>query len=288
MDNIPNSTPVEAPAGSEMQNAQETKLVLGTTPTMVRNKQAEKPTEAKGENPGNGTEGESIETPKTDDTKHEDDYKTKFSESSKEALRLLDVLKSNGIDPETGKPLPKEDDTQNRSAFRGEQPQQPTVPLTEEQLKTTIPGFENLTDSEKELIRDTKATVKQIAELKNLVAELYDEREYGKQFKTLSSKPEWKTLAEHSEEFKEYAYKSENLQVPMETLAASFLYKKGLGNKPKEVKPQPTGLEPGSGGGKQGKSDQDGYTLEEMNRLRISNPKKYMQLARSGKLKLKD
>jgi hypothetical protein len=285
MDNIPNSTPTETPVANE-QPVAEAKPVLGTTPNIVRNKQPQP--DGEGGKVDTGTEGdEAVITPKKDDTKPEDDFKTKFSESSKEALRLLEVLKANGIDPATGKPMQKADDTQDTPVFRGEQPQSTTVPLTEDQLKASIPGFENLTESEKVIIRDTKATVKQIAKLQNLVAELYDEREYGKQFKSLLSKPEWKALSDHSDEFKDYAYKSENLQVPMETLAASFLYQKGLANKPKETKPQPTGLEPGSGGGKQGKSDQDGYSLEEMNRLRTTNPKKYMQLARSGKLKFK-
>lgn len=290
-DEIPNSpTP---PAGNEPNNeAPEPKLPMGTTPTRQRNQQPQAPTTPPaGEQ---GTEGEQAPAtpPEQGQGNDPEDYKTKFSESSKEALRLLEVLKANGIDPATGQPIapapsaPAEEPS--RPAIRGDQPQQPEIPLTDEQLSKAIPGFANLTEQEKVLIRDTKATVKQIAELKSFVAEIYDEREYGKQFKALTSKEQWKQVAEHAEEFKEYAYKPENLQTPLETLAASFLYTKGLASKPKPTPPAPTGLEPGSGGGKgDGKTDKDGFSAEELATIRTTDPKRYANLAKSGKLKLR-
>lgn len=288
-DEIPNSpTP---PASNEPSNeAVEPKMPMGTIPTRQRNQQPQAPTTPPAVEPG--TEGEKAPAtpPEQGQGNDPEDYKTKFSESSKEALRLLDVLKAHGIDPATGQPIapaaPAEEPT--RPAIRGDQPQQPEIPLTDDQLSKAIPGFANLTEQEKVLIRDTKATVKQIAELKNFVAEIYDEREYGKQFKTLTSKEQWKPIAEHAEEFKEYAYKPENLQTPMETLAASFLYNKGLASKPKPTPPAPSGLEPGSGGGKgDGKTDKDGFSAEELATIRTTDPKRYANLAKSGKLKLR-
>ncbi len=292
---VPNSQ-APVPVGNEPASGMESqKPVMGTTPARQQRNQPPAPT-ANTDDGGKGTEGQQAPATAPQDGQGEPedktDYKEKFSNSSREAQRLLDVLKANGIDPETGKPIsqaqstPAEEPT--RLAVRGEQPQQPNIPLTDEQLTAAIPGFANLTDSEKALIRDTKSTVKQISELKNLVAELYDEREYNKQFKALVGKEQWKSIAEHAEEFKEYAYKNENLQTPLETLAASFLYTKGLSDKQKEPKPQPTGLEPGSGGGKgEGKTDKDGYTAEEIANIRTTDPKKYAQLAQSGKLKIR-
>lgn len=297
-DTIPNS-PAPAPSTEPTAPSTDAKPVMGTTPTSQRNKVPDAPTtpstEAKGtedapapaatsENNGQGSETDI-------------DYKVKFSESSKEAQRLLGLLKAQGIDPETGQPIQGADSTTTtppaptgepeRPAVRGEQPTQPQIPLTDEQLATAIPGFANLSEQEKSLIRDTKSTVKQINELKNLVAELYDEREFKKQFKGLTSKDEWKAINDHADEFKEFAYKTENLTVPLETLAASFLYTKGLATKPKPTKPAPTGLEPGSGGGKTGKTDTDGYTAEEMSQIRKTDPKRYAQLARDGKLNIR-
>lgn len=289
----PNS-PAPAPAGNEPQGgAEPQKPVMGTTPAR---QQRNTPPAQNTPDAGEGTEGEPAPAaaPQNKGQGEPDgiDYKEKFSSSSREAQRLLDVLKANGIDPETGKPIAAPADTTDNEpqapAVRGEQAQQPSVPLTDEQLSAAIPGFANLTESEKNLIRDTKSTVKQINELTNLVAELYDEREYGKQFKALTSKEQWKKIAEHAEEFKEFAYKNENLKTSLETLAGSFLYQKGLAPKPKEEKPQPNGLEPGSGGGKQpSNSEKDGFTAEELANLRRTDPKKYAKLAQQGKLKLR-
>lgn len=304
--NIPNS-PAPAPASNEpttpAPSAEPTKPIMGTTPTRQRNQAPEPAAPTTPEGQGEGTEGGQAPaaTPQNNGqgSEPEPDYKVKFSESSKEAQRLLGILKAAGIDPETGQPIAQADSTPpapaqepTRPAVRGEQPTQPNVPLTDEQLTAAIPGFANLSEAEKNIIRDTKATVKQMAELKNLVAELYDEREFKKQMKDLTGKEQWKAISEHSDEFKEYAYKQENLTVPLETLAASFLYQKGLASKPAEQKPTPppaAGLEPGSGGGKQGdgKTTADGYTAEELANIRQTDPKKYAQLAREGKLKLR-
>lgn len=293
----PASAPAEAPAAAEP------KLPMGTTPTRQQRNTPPAAAEAKPETPANGTEEqeneEEAEKPKTtppaesgQEDEAEIDYKVKFSASSKEAQRLLEVLKANGIDPETGKPMagaPSAEEEAEKPAIqvRGEQPTQPEIPLTDEQLTKAIPGFANLTEGEKDVIRNTKTTAKNIVHLTNLVTEMYDERVYNKEFKDLSGKKEWARLAEFAEEFKEYAYKPENLKVKLETLAASFLY--GKGTKVEKPKPTPaSGLEPGSGGGKSKNSgNADGYTADEMAEIRRTDPRRYNQLARDGKLKLK-
>lgn len=294
MNNIPNSPAVDAP--STETPSTEAKPVMGTTPTSYRNQVPESPTTPS--TPAEGTEDAPAPAATSENkgqgSETDIDYKVKFSESSKEAQRLLGLLKSQGIDPETGQPIAGAESTPpapkgepERPAVRGEQPTQPQIPLTDEQLATAIPGFANLSEQEKSLIRDTKSTVKQINELKNLVSELYDEREFKKQFKGLTGKDEWKAINDHADEFKEFAYKQENLTVPLETLAASFLYTKGLATKPAAPKPTPKGVEPGSGGGKTGKTDTDGYTAEEMSQIRKTDPKRYAQLARDGKLNIR-
>lgn len=293
----PANAPAEAPA------AVEPKLPMGTTPTRQQRNTPPAAAEAKPETPANGTEAQEEEeeaekqktTPPAESGQEDEaeiDYKVKFSASSKEAQRLLEVLKANGIDPETGKPIAGAPNTEEEAEkptipVRGEQPAQPEIPLTDEQLTKAIPGFANLTEQEKAIIRDTKTTAKNIVQLTNLVTELYDERMYNKEFKDLSSKKEWAKLAEFAEEFKEYAYKPEHLKVKMEVLAASFLY--GKGTKTDKQKPAPaTGVEPGSGGGKSKNSGHaDGYTADEMAEIRRTDPRRYNQLARDGKLKLK-
>lgn len=317
MDNptaTPNPTPAAAgnepapsPAGGEPATPAPAKP-MGTTPTGHRNTPDAGTTPAEPAAPttdpsGEGTEGGQAPaaTPQNngqgDDPKPDVDYKTKFSESSKEAQRLLQVLKDAGIDPQTGQPIAApgtEQPTGTRTEPEGvptEPTPQPQAPLTDDQLAQAIPGFHNLSEAEKTMLRDTKATVKQMAAMQKLVTEMYDERMYKQQFADLTGKDQFKAIAEHADEFKELAYKDENLKVPLETLAGNFLYQKGLAAKPAEKlaePPAPSGVEPGSGGGKKGAGKtQDGYTAEEIAQIRKTDPKRYAKLAREGKLKVR-
>lgn len=238
----------------------------------------EKPADQKGQEP-----------PKTPEDK--EDYKTKFSESSKEAQRMLEIMKKHGIDPKTGEKIettpPKEQPAPATRTNESAPPEQP--PLTDTQLKTIIPGFENMSEEEKNVLRNVKSTAKELAEMKNLVAEINDERQYNKDFKALTSKEEWKKLAEHADEFKELAYQNENLQTPLETLAASFLYRKGLSNKPAEKPPAPKGIEPGTNGAKGGSPIvDDEMTPEQASELRKTDPRRYNALVRSKKLTIRE
>jgi len=304
----PNPTP--APASTEPAGGapvEPTKPIMGTTPGGHRNT-PEPTTPAPTTTPegGNGTEGgqQPTTTPENngqgdDPTKPVEptdvDYKTKFSESSQEAQRLLKVLQEAGLDPKTGQPIAPTGDTPTPTRMEPEGvPQeptpQPTTTLTDDQLAQAIPGFHNLSDAEKTMLRDTKATVRQMAEMQKLVTEMYDERMYNQQVKDLTSKEEWKVISEHAEEFKEFSYKDENLKVPLETLAASFLYTKGLATKPAEkpATPPPSGVEPGSGGGVEGSGKTEkGFSTEEIAQIRKTDPKRYAKLAREGKLKVR-
>ena len=314
MDNNP-TAPNPTPAAPSTEPtpaappAEPTKPIMGTTPGGHRNTPDAPPAPAPTtpEPTGEGTEGEPAPaaTPQNNGQGNNQepgqpgdgdiDYKTKFSESSREAQRLLQVIKEAGLDPETGKPIAAPGDGEpapTRTAppvVEGEPDPQTPTNLTDEQLSQAIPGFHNLSEVEKNMLRDTKATVKSIAQMQNMVAEIYDERVYTQQFTDLIAKDEFKAIGEHADEFKKLAYQKENIQVPLETLAASFLYSKSLGAKPKAPEPPPpTGLEPGSGGGKDGLAKTDeGYTAEEAAHIRKTDPKRYAKLAREGKLIIK-
>ena len=247
-----------------------------------------------------GKPGTEPVTPKPEETKGPDtskvpedkeDYKTKFSESSKEAQRLLEMMKKHGIDPKTGEKIETPPAKEQPAPTTRTNEVAPTeqAPLTDTQLKTVIPGFENMSEDEKNVLRNVKTTAKELAEMKNLVAEINDERQYAKDFKALTSKEEWKKLAEHADEFKEEAYKTENLQTPLETLAASFLYRKGLSNKPAEKPPAPKGIEPGTNGAKGGSPIvDDEMTPEQASELRKTDPRRYNALVRSKKLTIRE
>lgn len=293
----PNS---QQPANGGNESGQEQKPVLGTTPT---SQQVQKPAPTSDTKP-EGTEGEQKpNTPPQDnkgeggDQKPQINYEEKFAESSREAQRLMDVLKAAGIDPKTGKPIeapkqdekPPEEGTQPAQEPTREAPQYEAPVLTDEELSKAIPGFANMSEGEKALLRDIKGTTKIIASMQRVLAEIVDEREYNKGFTGLTKKEEWKKIAEFADEFKEFAYTKDNLKVPLETLAASFLYKKGLGTQKPEEKPAPSGVESGGAGKGEEKGTKDeGFTADEAAEIRRNDPKRYQQLVRSGKMKIRD
>lgn len=294
---IPNS---QQPAQGGDGQGQEQKPVMGTTPT---SQQAPKPAPTSPEAP-KGTEGEQKPNTPPNDNQGEGgeqkvDYEKKFSESSKEAQRLLSLLKNAGIDPETGKPIeaPKEGEQpadgeqpeEPGEPVRAEQQYQPTV-FTDEQLKKAIPGFANLPEEQKVLMRDIKSVVSVVSKMQHILNEIVDEREYSKAFKKLTSNEEWKQISEFADEFREFAYTKDNLKTPLETLASSFLYNKGKGGKkPDEKPPAPSGVESGGAGkGEEKGTRQEGYTAEEAEKIRRSDPRRYAQLVRSGKFKIRE
>jgi hypothetical protein len=278
-------------------NSNEPKPVLGTTPSHRR----EPGTEPKPEVTPPATPVAPT-TEKVEPTKEpvvpsapapEEDYKKKFSESSAEANRMLEIMKKNGIDPKTGEKLPQPNEPTTPPARQAppvvepKTPEKEPIKLTEQDLAKAIPGFENLPPEEKEMIRDIKTTVKTMAELKQTVTELYDEKHFANEMKALTRKEDFKQLTEHTDEFKEFAYKDENLRTPLETLAKAFLYEKGK----KPAEPTPVGgVEPGGSGGRQGGApvQEDGMTGEEVAALRKSDPLKYNKLAAAGKIKFRD
>lgn len=293
-----------APVETEVN---EPKLPMGTKSTREKNAapaktdattteetQADKDTEETTDTTAQNSEGGDKKKENEGDDK-DVDYKKKFSDSSTEAQRMLDLFKSLGIDPKTGKPITKTEPDKpaegtDKLPVRGEKVEEASIPLTDEEISKAIPGFENLTEPEKAIIRDTKATVKKIAALEKIVAEIHDEKVFNKEFKDLVKKEEWKKLSDLSEEFKEFAYKDENLEVPLATLAAAFLHSKGSG-KTKTEKTPPEGIEKGGGGGKEATDHNkrgEGFTAEEAATIRKTDPKRYSKLIREGKLKIKD
>lgn len=92
----PESKPQESPKHGPM----------GSMSRRERNK-SEAPTTDKTNQDGTeaGKGEEPVKKPTSPKEPKEDvdiDYKTKFSESSKEGMRLVELLKNNGIDPKTG------------------------------------------------------------------------------------------------------------------------------------------------------------------------------------------
>lgn len=230
-------------------------------------------------------------------------YEKKFGESTTENQRVMGILKANGIDPETGKPIDgknnqngagdqeaNKDTSGNDNSFDG---------FTDTELEKAIPGFAYLSADEKDTIRNSKNMVKDMTTMKRMVAEMHDEKVFNKDLATAIKGEGMELLKEHEEEFRAFAYEEENLKVPFKHVANSFILKKsreagtgnnangdGSGNKKK-----PKGMETGTGGGKElGKSvgDKLEVTGTEAKQLRKEDPRRYNDLAKKGKLIITD
>lgn len=243
--------------------------------------------------PANDPAPENKELKKPSDPKAEpEDFKTKFSESSKEAQRLHKLLIENGFDPKTGKraETPAPQPTEQPAPQRGTDDKKETAPqVSDKALAQLVPGFENLSEEEKSSIRDIKNYATKISKIQDLVTEMNDERMYNKDFNKLVRQEKWKQLREFDDEFKEYAYQAENLNASLETLAASFLFSKGQKTQPEEdEEPAPEGVEPGTHGPRDSEADADGLSDEEAANLRKSSPREYARKIRDRKLKLRE
>lgn len=206
----------------------------------------------------------------------------------------MEILRTRGIDPETGSPV------QGAPAVQPAQPTEPTQPnnfagYTDEQLANAIPGFNALSADEKQVIRDAKNTAKTVAELQRQLAVVLDERETNKQIGELKKNDAFKAIAENEAAFREFIYRPENLELNIEHLAYKFMSELAAGTitpTQPEAPAQPTqpGMEGNTGGGKQ-VNDATANGVREMTaaeaaELRKSDHRTYNELARTGKLKI--
>lgn len=177
---------------------------------------------------------------------------TKFTESAKEAQRLL---KRN---EELEEKLAKASETS-----------------LDKELKGKNPDWEFMSDAEKENARKILKQEKDIALLKEKEA-------WKEDFSGIVKKEEFSELKDREEEFKEFCYKYPK-SMDIETLAKSFLYKKPE-EEPKKPLEERKGLEAPSGGSPEIAPSSE-MSLEDVERLRTTQPKKYIELIKSGRIK---
>jgi len=201
-----------------------------------------------------GTEGEPtpIETPPAveEPKPAEVDYKKKFSESSREVQRLLEEDKLNKA----------------RLAETEAKLEQASAIPSEDDLSRKYPDWELLTDAEKAIYRRVETQERDLVELK-------EERAWQKDFSKAKSR--FPQLAEREQEFKDYCYKYPR-SVDALTLAKSFLFDEA------KTEPQRKGLESPTAGPKElGGSE---FTWDDVDRMRVSDPKLYEKLIREGRI----
>lgn len=213
-----------------------------------------------------------------------EDYKVKFGESTKENQRLMDIFKKNGIDPKTGEKV----QTGNANNQVGNDAG--ATFFTDEELEATFPSYATMTDQERQVLRHVGSFPK----MARMVAEMHDKLAFSEQLEVLKADTANAVIAQNEKEFKAFAYKDENLKVPMEILVNAFKGMKAGAvnnagqNNAGEQKPQQkrAGMENSTAGqGSSGNGVQE-MTPEAARDMRTKDPRKYNELARAGKLKI--
>lgn len=202
----------------------------------------------------------------------------KFNASRDEVLRVNEILKRHNIDPKTGEFITP----QTPAVPSTPAAPTPAQPLTAEQAAAQIPGFSTLSAAEKAIVLNPRQAYKDISDMRQMVAEMYDERETTRQIKELKAKDGYGDL--DAEAFREFIYREENLGVKnLETLAKMFKAEQAsVPPKP----PVPEGAEPTSAGAKEiatGAGVQE-VSAADAAQLRRDDPKRYAKLIREKKL----
>ena len=212
--------------------------------------------------PGTGTPGEGSPP------KEEEDYKKKFAESTRENQRI--IADSQTKDQRIGAletKLVKANET-----------------LSDKELKNEYPDFEDMLPEDQQRAKNEFKNKKDIAILK---AKDKMREDYFALPQETREKIDKKGGFEL---FKNFACNPENAgQKNLLNLAKQFLYEEPGEEAPKEPieeKPAP-GLEDGFGGSPSTPPQEPGFTAEELKTMREKEPKKYMELAKEGKLKFR-
>lgn len=202
-----------------------------------------------------GTETE--ETPQTQVVEGspapEVDYKEKFSESKKEALRIREEAKEKDLKI-----------AELETKLKNETP-------SEAELAKKHADWEFKDESEKTRIRSEEAREKRVQELEEKLAWKEDFENVTNEFPQLKET-----------DFKEYAYKYPK-SVDLKTLAKSYLYEHKVEPTKTEPVKERKGLEVPTGGS--GKVPSGAMTLKDVENLRNNNPRLYAKMIREGKLK---
>lgn len=193
-----------------------------------------------------------------------DYWKTKFSESSREAQLL------------------REAETARKKAE-----QELTKEPTDSELKAAFPEWDALDDFQ-------KRTAREAFEAKRIAATA------AKRSEELAAKDSWNTSIElavssnpslqgKEQAFRQFALKPQYRGVPMELLVDSFLQKTGAAA-PTPTPPAPAqepkpGLLPGNGGPRTPDAPKK-LSAEELKRIRETDTKRYMELVKSGQAEL--
>ena len=215
-----------------------------------------------------GTEGE--QTPKKPPTGEglppkPVDYKTKFSESTRENQRILEEAA----------------ELKRKNAELEDQLEESQRTLSDRELKEKYPNWEFMDEEERKKAQEDLEKEKR---LKILEAK----EKWRDDYRKLTKETKEKIEAKGGEEaFKDFACSPENVgQKNLENLAKQFLYEEPKPETPPVEPEKKPGLEPGIGGPKTPFTPKKGYTAEEAAEMRKKDARKYNKLVAEGRMNI--
>lgn len=193
------------------------------------------------------------------------DYKKKFSESSKEAQKIV---------------------AKNRKLNQAIDEANEVVEPTEDEMQAEYEDWDLLDDTNKKIARETSMNMKRFsliskARIETKKIEKWDEdvAKFVDDPQTLIDNPE---LEGKIPEFMVFANEESNNSVPFKVLVGSFLHEQSKTAKPKSKGAM---FPDGSGGpNDKGKPKGDKITVEESEVLRKTNYNEYVRLLKAGKI----
>ena len=198
-----------------------------------------------------------VVPPVKPEPKQEDvDYKTKFRESSKEAMVL-------------------------RKQLEEKKKKQKEVKVNSEFMKKKYPDWEDMTDSEQKLLINSEKQGREIELLKLKDSEFNNDRKWGvKVDKYIEDElaDVFPNLRGKEEEFKKFATRPTRKGLPLEDLAKIFLFETPKPKKKRSL------FSPAGGADK--KPVKPKLTVDDIRTLRKHDNRKYMQLIREGKINI--
>lgn len=201
---------------------------------------------------------------KEEEVQDEPDYKKKFSESSRNAQKI--VAKNKKINEAID------------SIADMEQP-------TDEEMKQEFPDWEIMEDYTKELARESVMSKKFRENLARAREEGKKIEKWNEQVDEFVADPE--TLTKNTElegrldEFKVYASAEANASIPFEVLVPAFLH-----NSTPPKKNKGSMFPKGSAGPSDSGKQDNRLTLEEGRKLRLTDHRKWKRYLRAGRIKI--
>lgn len=197
----------------------------------------------------------------------EPDYKVKFSESAKEAQRLLEEKRRLEAELEAER-------AKNIYSIT------PSADPIEIELRAQYPDWDTFTDITKQVIRRQHQDSK-------LLAELAAEKKWQTEINSLVADEKYKGL-DKDKEFERFALRPEHHSLPLKTIANAYLFEK---NPPASVVPladsqPPTpvpdeGLPKGSAGPRGEQNSNQKWKASDLKQLRTTDYKKWLEVMKT-------